>query len=111
MSTRTDRAVAGWTDVVAIEEYAPGMVRVVTVRDARVVDARHERCDCPDMAYNLDGEARCKHLWAALDATGQLPTPGTRPVEVSLGHQGRDSETLPDFEDSDPETAEEVEYI
>jgi len=72
MADRTDRACAALVDVVAVEHTAPGMVRVVTVSDAYTVDARHEVCECPDYEYHLDGEGRCKHLWAALDATDQI---------------------------------------
>jgi len=72
MSDIHDRAHAACTDVVAVEHVAPGMVRVVTVHDSYQVDAREERCECPDWEYHLDGDGRCKHLWAALDATDQI---------------------------------------
>jgi len=96
MATATDRAVAAFEDVVAVEHTAPGMVRVVTVSDAYIVDARHEVCECPDYEYHLEGEGRCKHLWAALDATDQLPFSPARDLVDDLD-QG--PEPLPDFAD------------
>lgn len=72
MSDIHDRVHAACIDVVAVEHTAPGMVQVVTINDSYQVDAREERCECPDWEYNLDGDGRCKHLWAALDATGQI---------------------------------------
>lgn len=75
MADHTNRILASYTDVVAVEHTAPGMVRVVTHSDSYTVDARHEACECPDYEYNLDGQGRCKHLWAALRETDQLNTP------------------------------------
>lgn len=75
-----DRAIRAVEDVVAVERMAPGMVRVVTWSDEYTVDARDGGCTCPDQEYNLQGEGRCKHEWAAVLATTELPSP-TEPVE------------------------------
>lgn len=97
---RAARARAALEDVVAIEDAAPGMVTVVTISDAYVVDARHERCGCPDQEYHLDDADRCKHVWAALAATDQLAIPG-QPIADDLD-EGPDP--LPDFGEFDPGT-------
>lgn len=73
MEDDVDRVVKALTDVIAIEQQAPDMVRVITVSEAHIVDTRYERCTCSDMMYNLQGEGRCKHLWRALLETSQLP--------------------------------------
>jgi hypothetical protein len=83
VSDRTDRAHAALTDVVAVEHHAPGMVRVVSTANSYVVDARHERCECPDYQYRLDGQGRCKHLYAALDAVDKLDL-GRHALDESL---------------------------
>ena len=76
----TDRAVRALEDVVAVEEYAPGMARVVTFGDAYLIDARGEGCNCPDKQYN--DAPRCKHEHAAILADyDHLPTPYVRDVE------------------------------
>lgn len=75
-----DRAIRALEDVVAIEHMAPGMVRVCTWSDEYVVDARDGGCTCPDQEYNLQGDGRCKHEWAAVLATTELPSP-TEPVD------------------------------
>ena len=66
--TQNGRAVRSLIDVVAVEQYAPGMVRVVTWSDSYVVDARGGGCNCPDKEYNLpsDGATKCKHEHAAM---------------------------------------------
>lgn len=78
MSDVHDRVLGAATDVLDIEHVAPGMTRVTTLSDSYRVDVRHERCECPDWEYHLDGDGRCKHLWAALDATDS--------VGIGLGH-------------------------
>jgi hypothetical protein len=62
------RAVKALTDVVAVEQYAPGMVRVVTWSDAYIVDARGGGCNCPDKEYNIHEStaSSCKHEQAAM---------------------------------------------
>jgi hypothetical protein len=70
-----DRAVNALLDVVAVEDVAPGLVRVVTWSDAYVVDARDAGCRCPDKQYNLTPDADCKHEHAAALATSDLPAP------------------------------------
>jgi len=105
MSDRTSRAVAALKDVVAIEDVAPGMVKVVTWSDAYIVDAREGRCECPDQQYNLDGDERCKHWIAALLATDdRRPAPWDVVDDLDQG-----PEPLPDFEDF--EAGAEVEYV
>jgi len=84
MADHVDRLVSSYVDVVAVEYNAPGMVRVVTVSDAYIVDCRQEVCSCPDFEYNLDGEGRCKHINAALRETDQLPTPTVFGYDESL---------------------------
>jgi len=98
-----DRVLAALTDVVAVEDHAPGMVRVITMSDVYVVDARHEVCECPDWEYHLDGDGRCKHLWHALAVTDQVP-PSPLALDDDLEEGPR---PLPDFENYDPE----VEYV
>jgi hypothetical protein len=104
MADRESRAVASLLDVVAVEHYGPGMVRVVSWSEEYIVDVRERRCDCPDMEYQLEGEGNCKHVWAALDATDQLGVDVGRHFDDDLD-QG--PEPFPDFEAFDPE----VEYV
>lgn len=70
MNDRVHRAL---TDVVAVEREAPGMVTVVTWSDAYTVDARDGGCMCPDKEYH--DVPMCKHEYAALFATSDLPAP------------------------------------
>jgi len=70
--TRAERAL---TDVVAVEDLAPGMARVVTVTSSHTVDARSGACTCEDHQYNIDFAAgeRCKHFhsaWLQDEVTG-----------------------------------------
>lgn len=70
----SDRAIRAVEDVVAVEEFAPGLCRVVTFSDAYVVDARDGGCQCPDKQYN--DAPRCKHEHAAVLADlDHTPTP------------------------------------
>jgi hypothetical protein len=78
-----DRAVRALTDVVACEEIAPGMMRVVTWSDEYRVDARDGGCECQDKQYNEP--AMCKHeIAASVAATGDLPVPydAETPIET-----------------------------
>lgn len=93
MADQYDRVLASYTDVTALEHVAPGMVRVVTVSDSYVVDARNEVCQCPDFEYHLDGEGRCKHLFSALRETDQLPTPEVFGYDESLDERPDAAET------------------
>jgi len=104
MADAYDRILAALTDVVAVEDEAPGMLRVVTLSDEYVVDARHEACECGDYQYRLDGDGRCKHLWHALAVADQIPLPSHLALDDDL-EEG--PEPLPDFEQYDPE----VEYV
>jgi len=61
--TRAERALK---DVVAVEELAPGVCRVVTVSDAHDVDMRNGGCNCEDKQYNLDAGMHCKHEYSAM---------------------------------------------
>jgi len=61
--TRAERAL---TDVVAVEELAPGLARVVTWSDAHDVDMRNGGCHCEDKQYNIDGGMHCKHEFGAM---------------------------------------------
>lgn len=84
-STQQDdsRAVRALTDVVATEEIAPGMMRVVTWSDEYYVDARGDGCLCPDKEYNLDGVGLCKHeLAAVLTDTADAPDPYIHMVDA-----------------------------
>lgn len=66
------RAERACTDVLAVEETAPGLVEVVTLGGSYAVDARGEGCHCPDKEFN--GVPRCKHEHAAVLATSdELP--------------------------------------
>jgi hypothetical protein len=100
------RAVRALTDVVAVEEYAPGMARVVTFSDAYFIDARGDGCACPDQQYNLGPGELCKHQIAAIIAdSDHLPTPFVehieeRPTALADGgseeHSCGDCDKLPD---------------
>jgi len=68
------RAARAYTDVVAVERTAPGLVRVVTFSDAYYVDARGAGCNCPDKQHN--DAPLCKHELAAIAAdTDTMPGP------------------------------------
>ena len=71
MKTTPDRVCRAFTGTLAVEHYAPGMVRVWTWSGLHVVDVRHRVCDCRDFEYNLDGRGCCKHIIAALVATNE----------------------------------------
>lgn len=88
MTTTDDRAVAACEEVLAVERGDPGsgIVRVVTMADAYHVDVRERRCTCPDHNYNLEGEGRCKHLMAAMDATGRIDV-GVHDLVEDLEHR------------------------
>jgi len=77
MNTTVDRIERAYADVVAVEEVAPGLMRVCTWSDQYVVDARGDGCGCPDKMYNLDDTNMiCKHRVAAIVATrDDLPGP------------------------------------
>ena len=61
-------------DVVAVEDLAPGMKRVVTFGGCYTVDARDGGCLCPDKEYRE--VPMCKHEYAAILADrDDLPTP------------------------------------
>ena len=81
MADRTSRAIASFLDVVAVEHYGPGMVRIVSWSDSYIIDVRERRCECPDMEYQLEGEGNCKHVWAALVATDEIDAPGHELVD------------------------------
>jgi hypothetical protein len=68
----TNRAADAFLDVVDVSELAPGIYEVVTVSDAYTVDPELGACRCRDFEYNLDDGERCKHLYAAEDAHGEL---------------------------------------
>lgn len=69
-----DRAERAFTDVAAVEQMAPGMVRVVTFGGAYIVDARDAGCNCPDKEYH--DAPMCKHEYAALAADVEgVPSP------------------------------------
>ncbi|ERG89536.1 MAG: hypothetical protein J07HX5_01702 [halophilic archaeon J07HX5] len=55
MPDDADRVVRALIDVIAVEQQAPGMIRVITVSDDYIVDTRHERCTCFDMQYLSPG--------------------------------------------------------
>ena len=83
------RPVRALTDVVAVEEHAPGMARVVTWSDAYVIDARGAGCNCPDKEYH--DAPMCKHEYAAvLFDTDYLPAPYVTEID--------ERETCPDCE-------------
>lgn len=93
-----DRAVRALTDVVAVEEYAPGMARVVTWSDDYILDTRGEGCNCPDKEYH-DAPV-CKHEYAAMLATNSdYPTPYvTEIMEREDGECTHTSGDLPCFD-------------
>lgn len=101
MADRTSRATAALEDVVAVEHYGPGMARVVTWSDSYVVDVRDSRCECPDMEYHLEGEGKCKHVWAAALATDRadLSLPGIELRESLDERLAVDVGEFPDFDE------------
>lgn len=107
MADTYDRVLAALTDVVAVEDDGPGLVQVVTISDVYRVDARHERCECKDFEYNLDGDGRCKHIWHALAVTDQVPFESH--LQLSDDLDERPELPLPDFEDFD--ASAEVSYV
>jgi len=73
MNDDEQRALRACTDVLTVEKTAPGMVRVVTLTDAYMVDAREAGCYCPDKEYHKP--PMCKHDYAAVLSDTDLPTP------------------------------------
>lgn len=70
------RAVRALTDVVAVEEYAPGMSKVVTWSDEYILDTRGDGCNCPDAKHNLGPGEHCKHeVSVMLAGFEDAPTP------------------------------------
>lgn len=102
----SDRAARALEDVVAVEEVAPGLVRVVTWSDAYHIDARGDGCMCPDRQYNLAPDELCKHQHAAILADyDHLPTPFIRDVEsrpTALPDGGDECEDCADLPDGWP---------
>ena len=90
MADSESRVLKSYTDVLAVEREAPGMVNVVTLSDSYTVDTWDETCECADYRYNLDGQGRCKHLYGALRETEQLPCGALTGYDDSL--DGRPSE-------------------
>lgn len=87
------RAVRAVEDVLAVDEHAPGMVRVTTWGDSYIIDARGEGCNCPDKKFNH--APRCKHETAAILADyDHLPTPYV--TEVDEREACEACEALPD---------------
>lgn len=74
-STQDDaRAVRALTDVIATEQAAPGLMRVVTWSGEYHVDARDAGCPCPDKQHN--DPIMCKHQYSAVIAdSDNLPDP------------------------------------
>lgn len=69
------RAVRALEDVVAVEQVARGLSKVVTWSDVYHVDAR-EGCQCEDKQYNLGPGERCKHeISALMNDVDYLPSP------------------------------------
>ncbi|AFH22142.1 hypothetical protein OSG_eHP18_00160 [environmental Halophage eHP-18] len=114
----TDRAIRSLTDVAAVEQIAPGMVRVVTWSDCYTVDARGGGCNCPDKQYNIEhtDATKCKHELAAIlydsdtvdrptvdddlsTASQQVATDGgnDRPVDCECMDEYVDDDPLPCF--------------
>lgn len=100
--TDDDRAVRALTDVVAAEEVAPGLMRIVTWSDEYHVDARDAGCNCPDSQHNLGPGEWCKHRFAALLAdVDRLPDPyvheiDARPARPDGGEECEECAALPD---------------
>jgi len=77
------RAVRAFSQIASVERLGGDIVRVVSISDTYVVDVREQRCECPDYERNLDRRGHCKHLIAALDATGEVDLTD-REVDVDL---------------------------
>jgi hypothetical protein len=69
-----DRAHRALTDIIAVEQYAPGMAKVTSWSDEYIIDLRGDGCACPDKEYN--DVPKCKHEYSALLAMGDaMPNP------------------------------------
>jgi len=75
MNTTVDRIERAYADVVAVEEVARGLMRVVSWSAEYYVDAAGGGCDCPDKTHNLPEGVACKHEVAAIVATTETPGP------------------------------------
>jgi len=75
MNTTADRIERAYADVVAVEEVARGLMRVVSWSSEYYVDAAGGGCDCPDKTHNLPDGVACKHEVAAIVATTETPGP------------------------------------
>jgi len=76
MNTTVDRIERAYADVVAVEEVARGLMRVVSWSSEYYVDAAGSGCDCPDKTHNLPEGVACKHEASAIIATrDDLPGP------------------------------------
>jgi len=76
MNTTVDRIANAYADVVAVEEVARGLMRVVSWSAEYYVDAAGGGCDCPDKTHNLPDGVACKHEASAIIATrDDLPGP------------------------------------
>jgi hypothetical protein len=73
MEDDINRVVRALTDIIAAEQVAPDMMRVITVSNEHIVDTRCERSTCFDMQYNIQREDRCKHLWRVFLGRSRLP--------------------------------------
>jgi len=91
-----DRAFRALTDVIEVEEQAPGLMRVVTWSDEYMVDARDAGCNCPDKQYR-DDVHDCKHDFAAIMAANDdVPTPYNPETPVDYVPVATDGGDRPD---------------
>jgi len=111
MNTTVDRIERAYADVVAVEEVAPGLMRVCTWSDQYVVDARGDGCGCPDKLYNLDDTNMiCKHRVAAIVATrDDLPGPWD-PAETLDTRDGEARGVMADGGREHPDSFEVVDH-
>jgi len=110
MNTTVDRIERAYRDVVAVEELAPGMVRVVTWADQYVIDSRGDGCGCPDKRHNLPEGVACKHEASAIIATrDDLPGPWD-PAETLNARNGEARPVMADGGREYPDSFEVVDH-
>jgi hypothetical protein len=71
-----DRTVRALTEYLTVLPEGGDVHTVVSQSGSSYrVDARDERCTCPDYKYNLDDDETCKHIRRVAYETGETPIP------------------------------------
>jgi hypothetical protein len=104
MADAHDRALAAYTDVLAVEhDTDAGVMRILTLSECYTAIPETGQHLCPDKEYHEP--PRCKHEYAADATRDQTDVPTGWLVVEDL--DDREGNTLPDFEHFEPE----VEYV